>query len=1748
MSVQPPQILQPHADPGISISGSVSCRILHDSTRSTKTQGAEKESGILESILFLVGSAERFEAQGNLAESVKSDETALMLRKAHEQAIAQETLKAGFTATPSTRKAVMDGLLTTLGKHATAVILRCNRYAVAEFQCYRYETAFFFLRKALFLTSENEAELREATLKEFGADPESFPSTDSEMESSSITLSSGETSVNAMNKTKRMNPEETPGQRKGNTDIRYRQTDSTLASPPNLFTEDEADERIRLRAATFNNLGCLERQRGRLEASLKYFYHTLHLQLSLLSLRVTASLSDLQMLSYRTAVASTCLNTCNVLHILGRYAQAVLACERAVQTLRSCPLRLLDVPHNKVASGDLPPPPPDAGVVAEMRIAAVLMITGLHNLGVSLRRRGEAGDAESAKLADAEAYELCKRYGLLNQDYQTVEAALKALKNGTNSFSKIATQPSSQRGTKTAAMSMNSTKEDLDERTRNTTNAPKTLPAPFDAANSGAPAAPKEHKRPATPKQDSVMRTPPRRASAAVPHLKLSLLQSTSQASVHHSQSSLPSLHDEKAASIRSRDPLPDPIVHSAVKNDLLQRSIPRIFPAPPPVLAPLHNTPPPPLSSGKAAIIPWSTTQLSLSSVPALPTLFAKSTPPRRTSNAVSSLGVNRLTPLPASTATEALPTVPNSNAYRRDPLGRRIFASIQQAKSQKPSASMSLVSEISLSQGVARGTSFATKRDMERAQAARAKRLQEKIRRDVHRRQIREQNEHDTKLSEGLYEEMVNKTKMEELQRFSMAAVQIQRVWRGVMARVWLRTVVKAVVTLQKVVRIFLVKQRERYRILAEEQAVLRAEREKRETIACIVIQARARIFLRRLGIRRTILAERRRHFMAARVIQRGYRDYLRRREAMRAAIAEANRREDEIRQFRRKTAVRCIWRAFSHYRAQKDEEEARALLQHRQNATVRIQALFRGVLTRAWFHYYRAYCRDQFQRSAISQRRLTIIQAACRALLAGRHCRSRCLQLMYEAHQRRLNNEATRIQCLWRRRVAITKFERLQAEKNRLDRRATVIQRWYRMCLIRREYIAIRDAHRQERAARKIQAWLRACWEERKAREFAEYHAELLRKQRLERLRAESIIVLQSCCKARLSEWLVASMRRTYFKHEHIARTWQRVAEGYIARKKMAREKELHAALLRKETELAIQTAAARILQRAWRYALANMKVEQRRREVRAVSLIARIYRINVSRKQLLKLRNEKEFQRQQHAARIIQQAYRGMRKCRTMEDMVTYYRDQHRKKILRMRLHEAATTIQAMWRGHVTRRVMKGVYAEKQRQADAATRLQRAWRRRRFRLSLRREIRLRSRRRQRLNESAIRIQCFWRKMMAAERAAVLRAKQAMRLDKVVKIQRWWRCVLADRVAGYPSMQEDEAPAVSPRHLPPPLWLPTLPLDTDFTEENIEKELQDPDLCTRDESETSSAVSEPQSDDTPQHYGSSSNRAPCPGAVADVLNAVLSIQRVLRGVLSEREVRRRLLAQASAEGQPQPMPTAPDAVPEQHRDEEGSDEEWSGSASDPSAVVRGLFSQRAVCPLRGGGAPGTFAWEPLHLHEAATTIQRAYRAHCRAKGSRTRQVLHGAATMIQRLWRVHHRRVLAREASRREAAARLLQSHIRAWLVRRAWEHQHERLWDERREQILLEDALDMAATTIQSAWRSTLARRRVRDLRAQRDLEKSRRSYEEAAEMIQRAFRAHRRRFRAKGTGVRSICPDDAPPPPDPPVRGRTVEAP
>ena len=178
-----------------------------------------------QNVFFLLRMADKFERDGNITESVKSAETALLMRKAMSD------------------EACVD-FPEPMHKQALSLIQKCNGMAVGEFQSSRYDTALFLLNKALFLSS--------------------------------------------------------------------------AAADTNCFGMHEHD-RLRLRAATLNNLGCLEKRRENIREALDYLQSAVEIE-TLVDSDVGAS-------------PSTCLNLCTLFNRVGRHDEAVAAAERAISAL-----------------------------------------------------------------------------------------------------------------------------------------------------------------------------------------------------------------------------------------------------------------------------------------------------------------------------------------------------------------------------------------------------------------------------------------------------------------------------------------------------------------------------------------------------------------------------------------------------------------------------------------------------------------------------------------------------------------------------------------------------------------------------------------------------------------------------------------------------------------------------------------------------------------------------------------------------------------------------------------------------------------------------------------------------------------------------------------------------------------------------------------------------------------------------------------------------------------------------------------------------------------------------------------------------------------------------------------------------------------------------------------------------------------------------------------------------------------------
>ncbi|KAG5479449.1 hypothetical protein LSCM1_04712 [Leishmania martiniquensis] len=1723
---------------------------------------------LLSSLCFLQRMASMFEEQGNYAECVKSIESALLLRQANavavdnalaerRRALAKKTSRHRSTkarcGAPSTKEVEEDYVPLTdngdvaLPMHvclqAQEVVLRCNSYAVMALHHAQYDSAAFFLNRAMFLTDGGQdAQQDDSPVDGAGGGVQSDGAAVSgqwwwrKLLQSSARQPKSPSVATAADST-------VPDPLEHAHDEVTHSTAAAAAAFRACFGPTPHDQQLRLslRAATLNHLGCLEQRRGRPGAAVIFLRMAIQTQTQLdESRRVhgdaaaevwakaeqrhsNGSSSDV------TGIASTYLNLCTVLNELGQHAEAAHVCERVLPLLQQALLECSSAPAAATATNeaDLRAQQQQAKD-AQVRTAKMLAVA-YYSFGASLERRDTAsGNTAAQQCAFQEAIQVCHRYRLVPAFCRTIEQVMRALRHPATAaflaeeklYVAAPSEVANMRGGKAGREEGNRdsrgappwtgsspTKAFAGAADRRGVNvaASHQMPPPMSPSSCGALSA-------ATPMADMGKSGPPAAREAPSHYSVLPPPQTRPQRSSLpptlttnvHAASPTPSVFRRPSSHGLPLPPLPSAptSLHLGEQQNAWPAPLPTLASRPPPPeLEPL------PISDGQS-----SGTSLTATTPPALPPMN-RHTPPFAELNASAPLPLKKV------------------GCDTTNPFGRRTFSGRTLNTSLLKTASRDSLrpSIASLTAGAASAAARLTPNPPRGGRAQDAFNDRQRAFQDAKKRQLRRQKSlarrqqldaavADAALAERIFNELISDKERTEVERCRRAAVQIQRIWRGVLARTWVSTLIAASVRLQRVVRRFLVSVRVRHAHEAEERARQQAEELARHEAACRVLQARARQFFRRLQIRREYRANQARLYYAARTIQRGYRSFCERRAALLAARAEANRREDEQRQFRRKTAARRIQKAYLEYRVKRAELEELYARQRRIQAAVHIQAAMRGYLTRAWYSYYRVYRRDQEVRSAAMQGRLVMIQSACRAICSAYYGQQRVLSAFLAMLEARRCRAATQLQSLWRCHVAKIHLARLQAERDRLVRRVTRIQRWYRMRVVRRAFLEYRLQQKRIRAASRVQRWLRQCWQAAKAREFAAYHADLLRQQQKQRIQARAIVVLQACCTACLSDRLVASVRRIYQRHDILARVWQRVGRGFAARLEMSLERRAAYCIAAKEREMARRTAAACVLQRGWRCAAAKDTVARMRREAAAADVITRAYRVYRARAQLAELRSARGLRLEDAAARGIQRAWADFQRRQRAKETDAYYRGEHLKKMRRMRRQEAAVMIQSLWRGHVTRKALKEEQEDWKALSVTAVCIQRAWRSWHFRRQLHRELSQRIKERARDAEAALVLQCFWRMMMAVRCAARLRIVRQKRLEAAVRIKTWWRMQLARYELARRRIIRREEAALEVYY--------AMQWKAHVSSVNSFVRTRQAQVLARDRLRDYLVG---QLTEAARHRFLNRNVA------------ATKIQAVYRGHY-ERLYVRGLVAQAREEARQ----TAALAAQQQRaavaiqcayrcararqqladlKQAElervlASHQEFAEKA-DPAEVVRELFWLNAQYQQRGGGDARLRKAE--RMRAAAVSIQRAYRCHKSRQQVARAAVLHHreqAARLLQDCWRHYRDTHRVKNRQRRQAAATRLQCHIRGWLVRRSWPLWRATAEAERQEHVLLQDMLDHASIVIQCFWRRVQAQRTAARLRQAHQEWQRMHAKQEAATVIQDTFRKHQRRRAAR----------------------------
>ncbi|ORC89521.1 uncharacterized protein TM35_000122960 [Trypanosoma theileri] len=1729
-----------------------------------RTANPKNPSSVVSAMRFLLQMARNLEQYGNVMESIKCAESALLLRCANKKCLSPQLLKP----------LIDEGLMGPDSvEDAAELVLRCNSHAVAAFNAKRFDEAEFYLGKALFLTDVRGTE------------------------------------------------------------------------PVDYFPGAET-RRLRLRAATLNNLGCMEKRRGQLQKSLQYLRQAVAIEVSLDN---TARGSP-----------STYLNLCTVLNEQQQHDEAVAAAENAVSSLEEQIL----LQQKEQLPG-----------------CAMMLVVGLYNLGVSLERRGRDGDSEKARVAYHKSLEASRRF-FVDPNCPTVELAMAAIR-------RMHAVPTFRKDTIESAGRVTTTTTTTTTTTATTTIAARIEPPAIPAA-SAVPSstesfidAEKITEARISIVEQAAMSTASKSSSGSQSCSISSFTRRPHQ--VKHSQSRKEKpkeelqvqqekvKHDEEEEETvkekekerlrkeryeeeeleelrRRQEHLEEQMRELEGEQNVLlhqqqqeqeeeeqrqkqlqqekeqeqrlrlqqqqqeqqqQARVTRLMPLREAGSSSNQWAQPTRISSGRAS------SDRGMISVSVSPTtkLLSKSNPTQR-----SSVGP----PLPLPPTMEGLraQTVPGitrqqgerfgsvSSSLRLDistggsvdpmlrlptpmyeetrysisrppvlapisnpsktpltsmrtlsepPQTQSLIASLQQKRSSKSkelsSSQLSSylnpfgrrmfgsmapqdISDSSSSQpqrwALSGSEAVAMEKHIQRAQLRQMKteetrRKSEfsgrrgsalaKAKEREQKRLAKEQAKQDIEMAESLYEKLVNGMRAEEMHRCNRAATLIQRIWRGCMARTLIHRMVISAKKIQRVFRIYLVALLAARRAEEERLARIKAAREKQETEAAIVLQTRVRQFLRRLEIRRAYIAKKMRRYYAARRIQRGFRAFLKWREEHLAALMEAQRLEDERQMRIAENAARRIQWAFKRYLKRKEEIKASQIQQQRERAAAVIQAHVRGILARAWFRYYKSYRREQELKSAVNQKRIIMIQAAARSILAVRLRRTKEVELVNRLRQHQFNRAATKIQCQWRNLVARTKLERLRAEREIQDRRARRIQRWYATCILRRRFLEIREANRRNNAAEKIQNWFRNLKIQRKEKETTRYHANLARRQRLERLQAHSLLLLQAWAKAYLSTLLVRSVRCSFLRLTLYGEEFQRIGRGYADRRALSqfRCRVINEARMRVEMERKI--AAACIIQRAWRCAAAKDRVEHMRRSVAAAVVISKHYRGYLCRKELKRLREAKRLEKETRAAITLQRAARQFLKRLELVRLDHYYRQRQQKKLLALRRVEATTILQAAWRGRATRKALQKERKALEELASYAVKIQRTWRASKFRRKINVEVSRRSLQRMSRNRAALKIQCFWRKMMAAEVVARLRESNRIRCNKVIIIQRWWRCILAKYELESLKAKREEEIALQLHYAAK--W------DTLVTLINavLRTRLAQEQLLIRKRKYLLTQLTDKERDRFLRRH-----------------TAATKIQAIYRGHY-ERVYARGLRRAKEEEERCKKEREALErrsairiqcayrkwrAICEANlrrvtkREKLLQEEIDHYTTIDPHDMVRQLFWVHESVIKRD------LVKERIERGnqriQAAIIIQKNVRkwiAKKRIEKMRREAVETQAVKIIQDHWKQYRAGELQKEFKRQNQAAVTIQARFRGYLVRRDWEQWRKQMAFERQHEVMEEDVYDKAATVLQSFWRRIMSERIAQRLREEREENKLQHVLDEAATTIQRAYRRYRLRCTTSG---------------------------
>ena len=1015
-----------------------------------------------------------------------------------------------------------------------------------------------------------------------------------------------------------------------------------------------------------------------------------------------------------------------------------------------------------------------------------------------------------------------------------------------------------------------------------------------------------------------------------------------------------------------------------------------------------------------------------------------------------------------------------------------------------------------------------------LKRAQKAHVREKAEKLRKE---REQEEQRREE--MAKVMYDRMVSGLLAEEIRRVKSAAICILSYWRGYVVRDYIKTMTKAAIKIQSVVRAFLCRLNIKRNLELEREAARNAALIAKQTQAITVIQRRVRQFLRRLAIIRRYKAHQLRKYHSAKKIQKNYRAHrLRMEQAILEKLEKEQKADAERIENLNKAArkIQCAYRAFKSRRFLRVVKLEQI---HRNEAATKIQAVVRGALTRAWFRQFKLYRRQQELNTQQNLQYIIKIQKVWRGALARKWKRRVLLENKLKEQKIHLFRSARRIQCAYRSHIARQRTAKLRAKRQRREEAAAAIQSRWRVYVCRRTYLWRRDEARKLLNIRRIQCWWRSVVVLRKQRETARYHYAVRKREQQSLIRTSAALAIQSAAASVLSQWLTASLRRDYMRRSAAVTRIQSAGRQYFAAKECLTLRRISWLVDQQARHEKLCNHAACVIQRATRVYLAKVNVFNRRRQKAAAIRIQKNYRMHLCQKELKRLKKEKQSKLENAAASRIQRSVRLFLKRQELKRLDVYYTAKRKEKLLEQRREEAAITIQALWRGYATRKAAAEARSRMMQNAIDAIRIQRAYRTHRFRERMVAELKRRADAKKRVRQAAVTIQCAWRRVLAHEYVAMLRERRFYHTVSAICIQCAWRSAVArSTMKARKLLREKQRIAQAARQ---DAWglactivqralrtlqagLQTLALRESTMAAQVAENRR------RYEAHRTRAAVKIQAT-----YRGFYERVYARGLRREKLEkdrkeleaaqrrhrAACCIQRAVRCHFARAKVKRlRYEKQLQFEA-------------EQIERER---------TMDPRTIIQQLFWAREASSKSNISREKDARYRKQD--KCATLIQsvwRMYSAKKYVKLQLEKRNRERAAKLIQDAWQAKEGALKEKRLEQQVKAATTIQRIFRGFVVRLHWEEKRFDLSAKKKHAVVAAERRDEAATEIQSLWRGVRARRRCETLRERRVYDKESSKERDAAVLIQKMFRGHLARRRVRELRQKNVPRHPVPPP-------------